>query len=124
MGTTSDEMAKGASILVDMGYDVIDVNLACPVKKIRKRKRGGHFLASVEEACEIAGISTDKIKSSKENFRLTEIPELKGDYSKSKMKINWSPKITFKNLVKIMVEEDITRWKKFINNEKQAWDCN
>ena len=53
MGTTSDEMAKGASILVDMGYDVIDVNLACPVKKIRKRKRGGHFLASVEEACEI-----------------------------------------------------------------------
>ena len=78
----------------------------------------------VEEASEVAGISTDKIKSTKENFRLTEIPELKGDYSKSKMKINWSPKITFKNLVKIMVEEDITRWKKFINNEKQAWDCN
>ena len=78
----------------------------------------------VEEASEVAGISTDKIKSTKENFRLTEIPELKGDYSKAKMKINWSPKITFKNLVKIMVEEDISRWKKWLNNEKQAWDCN
>jgi tRNA-dihydrouridine synthase B len=53
MGTTPEEMGEGASILVEMGYDVIDVNLACPVKKIRKRKRGGHFLASVEEACDV-----------------------------------------------------------------------
>ncbi|HIN09155.1 MAG TPA: tRNA-dihydrouridine synthase family protein [Phycisphaerales bacterium] len=53
MGTTPDEMAQGAAILVGMGYDVIDVNLACPVKKIRKRKRGGHFLTSAEEACDV-----------------------------------------------------------------------
>jgi nifR3 family TIM-barrel protein len=45
MGTHPDEMARGAEILVAMGYDVIDVNLACPVKKIRRRNRGGHFLA-------------------------------------------------------------------------------
>ena len=53
MGTAPEEMGEGASILVEMGYDVIDVNLACPVKKIRKRKRGGHFLASVEEASDV-----------------------------------------------------------------------
>jgi len=44
MGTHPDEMADGARILVDFGYEAIDVNLACPVKKIRKRNRGGHFL--------------------------------------------------------------------------------
>jgi tRNA-dihydrouridine synthase B len=50
MGTDPDEMANGAAMLVDMGYDVIDVNLACPVKKIRRRSRGGHFLQAPGEA--------------------------------------------------------------------------
>ena len=50
MGTHPEEMAKAALILVKMGYDVIDVNLACPVKKIQKSNRGGHFLAHPQEA--------------------------------------------------------------------------
>ncbi len=53
MGTEPEEMARGSEILVNMGYDTIDVNLACPVKKIRKRKRGGHFLRAPDEACAI-----------------------------------------------------------------------
>ncbi len=50
MGTLPEEMARGSMILVNMGYDVIDVNLACPVKKIRRSNRGGHFLAFPDEA--------------------------------------------------------------------------
>ena len=50
MGTDPEEMAEGASILAGMGYDMIDVNLACPVKKIRKKNRGGNFLAHPEQA--------------------------------------------------------------------------
>jgi nifR3 family TIM-barrel protein len=53
IGTNPDEMAQGAKILVGMGYDVIDVNLACPVKKVRRRNRGGHFLKAPAEACSI-----------------------------------------------------------------------
>jgi tRNA-dihydrouridine synthase len=53
MGTTPDEMARAAEILVGMNYDVIDVNLACPVKKIKKANRGGHFLAYPGDAVEI-----------------------------------------------------------------------
>lgn len=53
MGTKPDEMAAGAAILVDMKYDVIDVNFACPVKKIKKASRGGHFLKEPEEAREV-----------------------------------------------------------------------
>lgn len=53
IGATPQEMAAGAVILVGMNYDVIDVNLACPVKKMRKRNRGGHLLAAPEEAIAI-----------------------------------------------------------------------
>ncbi len=53
IGITPDEMAQGAAILVEMGYDVIDVNLACPPKRVRRRKRGGYFLCAPTEGVEI-----------------------------------------------------------------------
>lgn len=61
IGTNPDEMAKGAEILVEMGYDTIDVNLACPVKKVRRRNRGGHFLTSPDEACAILTAVRDAV---------------------------------------------------------------
>ncbi|MBG80817.1 MAG: tRNA-dihydrouridine synthase [Phycisphaerales bacterium] len=53
MGTSPETMAAGAELLVGMNYDVIDVNLACPVKKIRKRHRGGHLLTVPDQAIAI-----------------------------------------------------------------------
>ena len=53
MGSHPADIAAGAKILVGLGYDVIDVNLACPVKKIKKRCRGGHLLSVPEEAIAI-----------------------------------------------------------------------
>lgn len=53
MGSDPEEMAEGARILAGMGYEVIDVNLACPVKKVKKRSRGGHFLAHPKNAIEV-----------------------------------------------------------------------
>ncbi len=63
IGTMPEEMAKGARILVGMGYDVIDVNLACPVKKVRRRNRGGHFLSSPIEANEILSAVREAVPS-------------------------------------------------------------
>jgi len=40
-------------------------------------------------------------------FRPTEVEFLLGDPTKAKEKLGWKPKISFDNLVKIMVEEDI-----------------
>ncbi|HEY9124306.1 MAG TPA: GDP-mannose 4,6-dehydratase, partial [Bacteroidales bacterium] len=37
-------------------------------------------------------------------FRPTEVEQLLGDYSKAKKLLGWEPKVTFKELVKIMVE--------------------
>ncbi|MBB6430833.1 tRNA dihydrouridine synthase [Algisphaera agarilytica] len=53
MGSHPDDIAAGAKILVGLGYDVVDVNLACPVKKIKKKCRGGHLLSVPEEAIAI-----------------------------------------------------------------------
>lgn len=40
-------------------------------------------------------------------FRPTEVEYLKADYSKAKKEIGWLPRITFKELVKIMVDYDL-----------------
>ena len=53
IGAKPKEMAAGAKILVGLGYDTIDVNLACPPKRVRRRNRGGYFLSSPSSAIEI-----------------------------------------------------------------------
>lgn len=53
MGTTPDEMARAAALLATMNYDVVDVNLACPVKKMRKANRGGHCLTDPDQSIAI-----------------------------------------------------------------------
>ena len=77
----------------------------------------------VEEACRIAGISKSKIKSSKKYSRPFDVEFLKGDYSKAKKKLGWKPKTSFKKLIKIMVEEDISRWERWLKGEYFVWDA-
>ena len=43
------------------------------------------------------------------NYRPTEVEELVGDASKAKQKLGWKPKMTFEELVKVMVQAD---WEK------------
>ena len=57
----------------------------------------------VQEACKIAGISTSKIKQTKRKLRPYDVPDLKGDYSKARKKLKWTPKTKFKKLIKLMV---------------------
>jgi len=77
----------------------------------------------VNEACKVAGIPNTKIKSSKQNFRPYDVPYLKGNYTKAQKKLGWKPRTTFKKLVKIMVEEDITRWERWLKGEQFPWDA-
>ena len=49
----------------------------------------------------------DIIKVDPRYFRPTEVKTLLGDASKAKKKLNWSPKITFEQLVKEMVDSDL-----------------
>ena len=56
----------------------------------------------------------DIIKIDPRYFRPTEVETLLGDASKAKEKLNWSPKISFEQLVKEMAEEDL----KLAKNDK------
>jgi tRNA-dihydrouridine synthase len=50
IGSEPVQMAKSAVILAGRGYDVIDLNFACPVKKIKNKARGGHMLQDLPRA--------------------------------------------------------------------------
>jgi nifR3 family TIM-barrel protein len=53
IGSEAETMTKAASLLQQAGYDVIDLNFACPVKKIKNKARGGHMLFDVSRAISI-----------------------------------------------------------------------
>jgi tRNA-dihydrouridine synthase B len=53
MGGNPDDFAPAAADLVEAGYDVIDLNFGCPVKKVLGRRRGGFLLSQPETALEI-----------------------------------------------------------------------
>jgi len=66
---------------------------------------------SVQEFCEIAfshvGLNwEDHVEIDRFFMRPAEVDALCGDYSQTEKKIGWKPKITFENLVKIMVDHD------------------
>src|SRR5580700_10496692 len=61
MGSEPETMARAAGILWQSGYDVIDLNFACPVKKIKNKARGGHMLMDVPRAVSIVRAVRDAL---------------------------------------------------------------
>ena len=72
--------------------------------KIRWRGKGLNEVGSFE--------GRDIIKIDPRYFRPTEVDTLLGDSKKAKEKLNWTPKISFEQLVKQMVREDYKLEKK------------
>ena len=62
----------------------------------------------VEETFSYAGLDWNKyVKIDQRYLRPTEVEDLVADITKSKEKLNWQPKVTFNDLVKIMVDADM-----------------
>ncbi len=61
MGANPDDFAPAARRLVAEGYDVIDINFGCPVKKVLGRCRGGFLLSQPATALEIVGRVRDAV---------------------------------------------------------------
>jgi nifR3 family TIM-barrel protein len=53
MGANPDDFGPAARRLVEAGFDVVDINFGCPVKKVLGRQRGGYLLGQVDTALEI-----------------------------------------------------------------------
>ena len=59
------------------------------------------------------------IECSKKYYRPTEVDKLLGNANKAKKILNWKPKITFKNLVKEMIDYDYNNLKKNYSAKKR-----
>lgn len=61
MGSDPAEFAAAASELAAAGFDVIDINFGCPVKKVLGRCRGGWHLGQPDVALEIVSRVRDAV---------------------------------------------------------------
>ena len=62
----------------------------------------------VEEVFEYLGLEWKKyVEIDKRYFRPTEVDELQGDAAKAREKLGWKPKVSFSELIKIMVDSDM-----------------
>jgi GDPmannose 4,6-dehydratase len=69
---------------------------------------------TVRDLCEVAfshvGLDWRQHVETDEHFmRLTEIAAARGDYSKAKAELGWEPRMHFKDLIELMVDEDLRR---------------
>ena len=64
IGSDADTMTTAAKIMHAAGYDVVDLNYACPVKKIKNKARGGHMLKDTARGIEILKAVRDALPSS------------------------------------------------------------
>lgn len=61
MGARAEEFARAADLMVEAGYDVIDINFGCPVRKVLGRCRGGFLLSQPEIALDIVRAVYDAV---------------------------------------------------------------
>ncbi|HEY1100002.1 MAG TPA: tRNA-dihydrouridine synthase [Myxococcota bacterium] len=63
LGGVPETFAGAAKLLVQAGYDVVDINFGCPVKKVVGRHRGGYLLSEPRTALEIVSRVRDAVPS-------------------------------------------------------------
>ncbi len=64
----------------------------------------------VEAAFDHVGLRwTDYVKSEEKFFRPAEVQLLQGDFSKAHRAFGWKPRVTFTQLVRMMVDSDLDR---------------
>jgi len=61
MGAEPGLFAAAAAVLAERGYDAVDINFGCPVKKVLGRCRGGFLLSTPETAIEILRAVRDAV---------------------------------------------------------------
>ncbi len=65
MGANPDEFGPAAHAMAEAGYDVIDINFGCPVRKVLGRCRGGFLLSDPKTALDIVRRVYDAVGASK-----------------------------------------------------------
>lgn len=79
---------------------------------------------SIRELCEEAfstvGLDYQQyVKVDQRFYRPVDVVYLKGDPQKAREKLGWTPKVSFKELVKMMVESDISKYENPMSHSQQ-----
>jgi len=61
MGSRPEQFGEAAHELVEAGYDLVDINFGCPVKKVLGRCRGGYMLSDPQGALAIVKSVLDSV---------------------------------------------------------------
>jgi len=78
----------------------------------------------VKLSFDAVGLDWEKhVEIDKKLYRPLEVSYLRGDYKKAKRVLGWKPKVTFKKLIKIMLDEDLNRWKQVLDGNPIPWDA-
>ena len=64
MGSEPEQFVKAARRLAQEGFDLLDLNFACPVKKVLGRKRGGYLMSAPGTALDIVSAVRQNIPDS------------------------------------------------------------
>ena len=83
---------------------------------------------SVEEFAEAAFSSVglnwrDYVVTDPRLQRPMDVHQLIGSYKKAEETFGWTPNVKFAELVKLMVEADMSRWQRHLNGEIVPWDA-
>jgi len=124
-------------IVVDNFYDIAHMyhkSFSEHVKEINPQElpeKLSHVLdrpINIVEGFNIVGLDwKDYVVSSEKYFRPNEVDYLLGDPTKIKNQLGWSPEVDFKELVKMMVENDLNEAEKeltLVKNKllKPTWE--
>jgi len=78
----------------------------------------------VEEAFNHVGLDWQNyVKVDARFLRPLDVTDLRGDSSKAHEELNWHPKVKFNKLIKIMLDEEISRWQRWVSGETFPWDA-
>ena len=78
----------------------------------------------LNEACMHVDIDyKDFLKVDKKYLRPLDVNYLRGDNSKANKILGWKPTVTFKDLVKLMVDADLERWNAYKEGRHIPWDA-
>jgi len=85
----------------------------------------GHSVREfAQRAFEVVGMDWEQyVKIDRSFFRPLDVSGLVGDCSKTEKKLGWKPETKFDRIVEIMVNEDISRWRRWLTGERFPWDA-
>lgn len=120
-GSKSEMMEKAAQLIVELGFDGLDINMGCPDKSIEKQGAGAALMKNPKLAREIIVAAKIGIKEAAKNLNKEEIPvsvKTRLGYNKDELE-EWLPELIAENPAAIIIH---ARTRKEMSRVPARWE--